>query len=298
MSVKKYVLAKEGTDIFDRSYRNRSPVLKVEDNTLWFNTLNFDLEGKEIEQWIKDNPEKLKHNQEDRSKPGTSEVFSVKENFKLFEVKLDEDEDFYITISKSDTEFFNRDFLIVNEIFEELKLMFNYIELTESHRNVYGLRIRDLIIKAATEVETHWKELMKLNGYSETRLNTKDYCKLLEFINFDLHLGLESYPHMGIFKPFENWNCNQPTQSLEWYSTYNSIKHDRTNTLSQATLDQAINAVGALYILATIRYGEILTARKIQLKIFNRKNGIKFSKWHLGSYSLSIPKKHIKYFEL
>lgn len=298
MSVKKYVLAKEENDVYDLSYRKRSPVLKLENDTLTYNNSTFNLEGLSLEEWIKNNPEELKHNEEDDSKPGSTEVFSVKNGFKIFEVNLDEDEDYYITIPKSNTSFFDKDFELVNEIFEDLKIIFSYVEPIDEHLDVYSNKTRELILKASTEVETHWKELLKLNGYPDSRrLNTNDYCKLLEFINFDLHLYLDTYPTEKTFKPFENWNCNQPTKSLDWYNTYNSIKHDRTNTLDQAKLETAINAVGAVYILAAIRYGEILTDRKIELKMFKKRKMIKFSRWSIKKYSNSISKNYIKYFD-
>lgn len=296
MSIKKYVLAKEEKYVYDNSYRQRSPVLRVENGILKFEKSEFDLEGKSLEEWIELNPEKLKHNEEDDSKPGSSEVFSAKNGYEIFEIKLDEDEDYYIKYSKSNTEFFEKDFIVINEIFNQLKLIFSFVEPIDKHLNIYSLKIRDLIIKASSEVETHWKELMRLNGYSKKSLNTKDYCKLKEFINFDLHLQLESYPTDTVFKPFENWDCELPSKSLEWYKVYNNLKHDRSNTLNQATLYQAINAVAAVYTMAAMRYGEILSDRKIDLKIFKRKNTVKFSKWSIQKYSYSVPAKYFQYF--
>ncbi len=224
-------------------------------------------------------------------------MFSAKNGFNIFEVKLDENEDYYIRYSKANTDFFEKDFLVINEIFEQLKLIFSFIEPIDDHLNIYSLKIRDLIIKASSEVETHWKELMRLNGYSKKKLNTSDYCKLKEFINFDIQLYLESYPTNKIFKPFDNWNCGFPSQSLEWYNVYNNVKHDRANTLNQATLYQAVNAVGAVYTLAAMRYGEILTDRKIELKVFRIKSQLKFSKWSIQKYSNSIPTTYFKYFD-
>jgi hypothetical protein len=44
---------------------------------------------------------------------------------------------------------------------------------------VYGHEIRNLLILAATEVETHWRGILIANGVSTPR-NTNEYVKLVD----------------------------------------------------------------------------------------------------------------------
>lgn len=299
MNVKKYVLAKEENDIYSFNIESKSPVIKVKDDKLIFNEKEYDLEGKTLTDWLKENPEELKHNRADSSKPGSSEVFTYNENLNLFEVKLDENEDYFITTAqKNSTEEINKDFLVFNGILNDLKTIFNFIEPSDSHLDVFGLNIRDLIIKAASEVENQWKQLIRINGYDKEYLTTRDYSKLLEFIDFDLPIKINGYDCDVIFRPFRHWSKEKPSKSIIWYDAYNQLKHDRTSYKTLATFENVINTVGAVYVLMIIRYDNMLVSRKVTESIFSPERNIKFSKHKIMSYKYAkLSTKHLKYFE-
>lgn len=308
--MKKYVLIEEDFDIYSYSSSSKkiSPVLKVDKDILFFNNKEFELNGIPIEEWLPVNYEKLKHTIAGKGKDGSNEevityLYVYNEKMILKEVFLDENED-YIINYKIDEQTYKKDITQLNLLLNDLEKIFHYIEPDRSNEKTFSIFLRDLIIKSSTEVETHWKELMKLNGYKKDNLTTKDYSKLMEFINFNFHLKLENYPTYDEVIPFLNWNIENPTKSLEWYNVYNILKHDRTNSLNNATLYNAINSVGAVFILVNIRYSNLSTLlNKIELKneiktVFKISKSVKVSKWKLYSpYKTLMKTKYVKYFE-
>lgn len=296
--MKKYIITEEDYDVYSMNLKKRSPVLKVDNNTLFFNNKTFDLNGLSIEDWLFENSKLLTHNVASYGKNGSDEVYTYNEKTLLKEVKLDDNEDYFINYKISE-QAFKKDILQLNNLLSELEALFHVIEPDKTNNNTYGLAIRDLIIKSCTEVETHWKELMLLNDYKKTNLTTKDYCKLMEFINFNYELKLNNYPSYEIIIPFLNWNSEKPTKSLDWYNVYNELKHDRTNNLNKATLKSAINSVSAVFILVAIRNGfdnSSFSNNSIN-KVFYINNKIKASKWSLyGSPILSLKQNRLKYF--
>lgn len=46
--------------------------------------------------------------------------------------------------------------------------------------SAYGHDIRNLLILACTEVETHWRAILTANGITKSRFDTNDYVKLAE----------------------------------------------------------------------------------------------------------------------
>jgi hypothetical protein len=68
-------------------------------------------------------------------------------------------------------------------------------------------------------------------------------------------LNLRSYPEFPTVAPFRNWTVQSPTQSLDWYDAYNQTKHNREECLEVATLDRAVNAVGAAVVMFYAQFG-------------------------------------------
>lgn len=301
--VKKYVLKKKDFNLYNDNYlvieKNRTPVLIVDNDTLIFENKSYNLGGLKLEEWLENNKEELKHNISINGKNGTEEVHTYSENMVLEEVKLADDEDFYVTYIKSEQDY-KKDVQQLNNILKELQNIFHFIEPDIQNEQTYGLAIRDLIIKTCTEVETHWKEIIYLNGYRKSNLTTKDYIKLKEFINFEHEIFLTDYPLYPKIEPFKLWNSENPTKSIEWYQIYNELKHDRTNMLSKATFKILILSVSALYILMLIRYDfDSNLSNQGIISIFKSSKRSRKSKWKMNSISVLnfIKINRIKYFE-
>lgn len=124
--------------------------------------------------------------------------------------------------------------------------------------HVYGSRIRDLLIRACTEVESQMKGVMKANGAKPQmkRFCTLDYVKLLGPMRLDEYaIRLTRYRDYPVIEPFKGWDPTNSTASIAWYDAYNATKHDREQEFHRGTLEHALSAAGALVIMLAAQYG-------------------------------------------
>lgn len=148
--------------------------------------------------------------------------------------------------------------------------MLRFIEPTAANMSTYGHEPRQLLILAAMEVEASWRGILLANGYRDGRLSTNDYVKLHAPMHLDQwRIGLSFHHDSAEFAPFENWDSNQPTQSLSWYDAYNAVKHDREREFARATVQHALTAVAAAYTLVIAQFGEFDSRASLGLDEFS-----------------------------
>lgn len=146
-----------------------------------------------------------------------------------------------------------------NNLTDSMNSIFNVIEPDTINEKAYGHKIRELLTIACTEVEYLLLQILKDNGYQSNRFSTNDYVKALPVLKLNEYsVELKMHPSMGSFSPFEVWDASNPTQSLSWYSAYNSAKHDRGGNFHFATLGATINAIAAVHILLEAQYSSKL----------------------------------------
>jgi len=140
----------------------------------------------------------------------------------------------------------------------ELISIFQVCEPSSNNLDVFGHRIRNLLLVAATEAETQMKGVLVANGvdHSGRHFNTNDYVRLLGPMHLDEYeVRFPLHPCIPAVNPFENWDSSKPTQSLLWYDAYNSTKHDRESNFDRATLRNAISSVCACVVLTIAQFG-------------------------------------------
>lgn len=49
-----------------------------------------------------------------------------------------------------------------------------------------------------------------------------------------------------ILQPFEKWKNTKDSAPLDWWNSYNKLKHDRINAMPKSTLENAVNVLVAL----------------------------------------------------
>lgn len=135
-----------------------------------------------------------------------------------------------------------------------LQLICRTVEPKGDNLYAWGHDIRNLLILACTEVEAALKGVLAANGHrGET---TRDYVKLAAPLRLKEYSAFfPSFPGLGEFRPFVDWDASKSTQTLSWYDAYNSVKHDRENYFERATLLMAFEAVSACAILLGAQYG-------------------------------------------
>ena len=137
-----------------------------------------------------------------------------------------------------------------------LATVFRTVEAAPSNFRTYGDEIRSLLILACTEVEAQWKGILRSNGYAPERYKTCDYVKLLTPLRLgEYSVELSMHPRIPSVAPFSKWDSTNPTKSLTWYDAYNATKHDREESFSRATVENAMLAVAACAILLVTQYG-------------------------------------------
>ena len=138
-------------------------------------------------------------------------------------------------------------------LIRQMQEIFLTVEPVLANDGTYGHQIRNLLLLASMEVESHLRGILRANDYQqgdELRWKTADYVKLLKPMLLDCYdVRLSSYPNWPLLCPFEGWDVDRPTKSLDWYNAYNAVKHDRESKLSEATFSRAINAVAAVIVL-------------------------------------------------
>lgn len=271
--IEKYILATSLERGLKYHKKGRSPVIKVKEGKI-IEPKKVDLEGLDFTDWIKENPNGLN-------------LENYNSDWKPFKIPLDLGEDYKIDAQLSDIpgNFFN-DLRSLKIILHRLNDVFTYIEPSPKNKNTFSLELRNIILLSAMEVESHWQTLMRDNGYKKDRLTTKDYVRLLEFIDFDMEFSLILNNEYENISPFKDWNSSLPTKSLKWYNAYNKIKHDRIQQLDLATLENAINSTCALITLLCIRWSTEIVEKNLDNNYLSFFHTREFSKFKFGEYQI------------
>lgn len=141
---------------------------------------------------------------------------------------------------------------IYQQIEREVIDLMASIFFSDEQITVYSLKIADLIIRCSIEVESIAKDIYRRDTGKEpdkpgTAImyleNTwKVSRKALRVVSPYTHFESAFQPS---FAPFGYENKS----SDDYFSTYNSIKHDRVKNIAKANINILIRVLGALYIL-------------------------------------------------
>ena len=144
----------------------------------------------------------------------------------------------------------------LNVLSRQLDHICQVVHPSEATFSTYGHSIRNLLILACTEVETHWRGILSSNGYNKEIYRTNDYVLLLDAMKLNHYaVGFPSFPWLKPIRPFSNWDAKAPTASLSWYSSYNAVKHNREGEFAKGTLEHAFEAVAACAIMMAAQFG-------------------------------------------
>lgn len=164
-------------------------------------------------------------------------------------------------------ELFNREWLsaleAVSSLSSRLRELFRSVHPTPTNLDVFGYAWRELLILAATEVESSFRAILEANTFraggkkADRRLTTADYFELCEPMRLrEWEVELVDQPDAPRIAPFANWSRAEPTQSLPWYDAYNASKHNREAHFSRATARHAVTAVCAAYAMVLAQFGD------------------------------------------
>lgn len=137
------------------------------------------------------------------------------------------------------------------------KLMFN-IHIDDNQLNVYSSKIADLILRAATEIESLSKELYISNGGNKTN-NIKYDHDAIKHLNqiwtLDKKIVIVSsyncFQSDRIIHPFKKDENRSGTKrkTFSWNNAYQNLKHDRANSLKFGSIKYLFDIMAALFLL-------------------------------------------------
>ena len=123
----------------------------------------------------------------------------------------------------------------LSTLVRQLERICETVHPEEPNLEVYGYDIRNLLILACTEVESHWRAVLKANGVSRGRWTTREYVGLADAMKLnEFAISFPDYPWIEPVAPFKDWDERNSTRTLPWYDAYNAAKHDRENQLGES----------------------------------------------------------------
>lgn len=152
-------------------------------------------------------------------------------------------------------------------LLDDLITLFEYIEPTDPNLLVFSHRTYELFLRAATEFETNCKRILQAHNYNRAdgrNWDINDYKKVnsatkLNEYKVEWLLWRDS---PKFIEPFIEW----PAQ-LSWYRSYNTVKHDRHHSFAEASLENLLKSVSAVFVLLYSQFG---------IHVFNRTKGQTF----------------------
>lgn len=155
----------------------------------------------------------------------------------------------------------------------DLEVVSRYVEFCEQNYNVYSIELAHLLFAAASEVDTIAKLLCERLQPAAPRRNIDEYSAVLLAAFPDLPTTQVFVPRYGLtLTPWDNWTGDD---NPIWWRSYNKVKHERDVHFDQATLKNALNALGALLILTFHHYSyELAPAGTLRLSPVDTTNSL------------------------
>ena len=161
-------------------------------------------------------------------------------------------------------EHYTRAFLIIQKDVLEL---FQYIEPADQNHSTYSFRIHELLMRICVEVETNFKAILQENiftpiykhGKKNGELRPSNNWNINDFILVNKTHHLDDYAiempiwngKSNIRRPFQQWTNKG---ILPWYNAYNTSKHDRINSFTDASFEHLIDAFCGLCALLSSQF--------------------------------------------
>jgi hypothetical protein len=124
-----------------------------------------------------------------------------------------------------------------------------FVPYCDEHKQVWSYHLARIILDASSQLDSLWKAAAVLQdpGAASDRLTIIDH--------FNRNRDLLSRQQVVFFAgsnpctlwPFSSWQSAEYI-SPPWWTAYNNLKHDRLANQTDATLENAANAVGALLL--------------------------------------------------
>lgn len=146
-----------------------------------------------------------------------------------------------------------------------------YVEVDTSNMQTFSMRYEKILIEVGAELDTTFKMACNLTG----RKTIVDYAPII--LNKYPDIIQQSVTVLGTkvkLQPYQGWNSTQASQSLMAWKGYNLVKHDRISNYRNATLENAVNLLAALFILLMYEYDQLYKGGNMDCNIPEDESGI------------------------
>jgi hypothetical protein len=140
----------------------------------------------------------------------------------------------------------------------DLENLSRYIEFADENLRTYSIELTHILLSASSEVDVIMKQLCAQIDSTMPADNINDYMNIIlthlpGFIKEEIcidRFGLSC-------QPWISWNDKVKPN---WWRSYTNVKHHRNSHFHEASLQNTINAVGALLITAVYYYKYVFTS--------------------------------------
>jgi hypothetical protein len=137
---------------------------------------------------------------------------------------------------------------------KDVQTLFDYVEPADANLSCYSFRIHELLLRVCVEVESNCKAILLENGYTKTSdFNMNDYRKIEmshRLSSYKTRFPIWTGSH-ATRTPFAAWATSS---KLDWYQSYNLVKHDRHAEFQNATFASLTEAFCGLHVLLSAQF--------------------------------------------
>ena len=138
----------------------------------------------------------------------------------------------------------------------DMEVVARFVEFNERNFSTFSIELAHLLFAAASEVDVVAKLLCKHAAPGSPCGNIDDYRSTLQRVVPELSRETVFVPRHGLMlEPWAAWVSNT---NPRWWRAYNDVKHERDAHFQDATLENALNALGALLLLTVHYYAATL----------------------------------------
>ena len=140
-----------------------------------------------------------------------------------------------------------------------------YVEFVQENYNTYSNEFARIIVIACAEIDAIFRELCNLIDSSAKADKIYKYFPIILSVFPNFRSGKLDIRRCGlVFEPWKSW---EETISPEWWGkSYNKIKHDRYNHFEKASLENALNSVGAL-LITILYYHQYISGKSLNVDL-------------------------------
>ncbi|MFX0137503.1 MAG: hypothetical protein ACFFDN_27950 [Candidatus Hodarchaeota archaeon] len=163
-----------------------------------------------------------------------------------------------------------------------------FLDIVPAHvqnMGVWSPRLATIIIESCGLIDSVFRHLSPKTLKIKRKTKTRDELGLSDYA--ELYKNLMLHKRKVIFLtrpseyrvPFDNWH-DSSSMAPEWWSIHNKLKHNRLKNISNAKLENAINALaGSLLVITSIpELGPYLISQKwFNLRGFNPEIAVEFA---------------------